>query len=82
MIISSSHAPESVSLLNRALSDEWHAIVVLCSSLPDAVPVDCDFHAFHVVFDIDDDSIVLADLDARPGDHSVGGQDASLDTIG
>ena len=82
MIISSSHAPESVSLLNRTLSDEWHTIVVLRSSLPDTVPVNCDFHALHVVLDIDDDAIVLADLDARPWNHSVGGQDASLDTVG
>lgn len=82
MTTSSSHAPESVSLLNRTLSDEWHAVIVLRSSLPDTVPVNGDFHALHVILDIDDDAIVLADLDARPWDHSVGGQDTSLDAIG
>lgn len=81
-IISSSHAPESVSLLNWTLSDERHSVVVLRSSLPDAVPVNGDFHAFHVVLDVDDDAIVLADLDARPWNHSVGGQDSTFDTIG
>lgn len=40
------------------------------------------FHALHVVLDVDDDAIVLADLDAGPGDHSVGCQDSALDSVG
>lgn len=39
-------------------------------------------HTFHVVLDIDHNSIVLAYLNTRPGDHTVDGQDTSLDTIG
>lgn len=75
-------APESISLLNWALRHERHAIVVLGSSLQDAVPVERHLHALHMVLDVDDDAIVLAHLDARAGDHSVGGEDAALDAIG
>lgn len=81
VIISSSHAPECISLLNRALRYKWHAIIILSSSLPDAVPMNRHFHSFHVILDVDDDPIVLADLDARPWDHSVGRQNSSLDTV-
>lgn len=74
--------PESVSLLNRALCDVGHSVVELRSPLPDSVPMDGDFHALHVVFDIYYDLIVLADLDAGSGQHSVGGEDSSFYSIG
>lgn len=40
------------------------------------------FHALHVVLDVDDDSVVLADLDAGAGYHSVGRQNTALDSVG
>jgi hypothetical protein len=76
------NSPESVSLLDRALRDEWHTVVVLSSLLPDSMPVNCDFHTFHVVFNINDDAIVLADLDAWPWDHTVDGKNTAFNTVG
>lgn len=75
------HAPECVSLLDRALSHKRHSVVILRASLKDAVPMDRHFHALHVVFDVDDDSIVLAHLDTGSGDHSVGSQDSAFDSV-
>lgn len=81
MMILYSHAPERISLLDRALCYKWHAIVVLCSPLPDSVPMDRNFHALHVVFNVDNNSIVLADLNTWPWNHSIGGQNTTFDTI-
>lgn len=78
----SSHAPECISLLNWALRYEWHAIVVLSSSLPDSMPVNRNFHAFHVILNVDNNSIVLADLNTWPWDHTIDRQNTALDTIG
>lgn len=80
-MILNSHAPERISLLDRTLCYKWHAIIVLCSPLKDSVPMDCNFHALHVVFNVDNNTIVLADLDAWPRNHSVGGQNSTLNTI-
>lgn len=76
------HAPECVSLLDWALSHKRHSVVILRASLENSVPMERHFHALHVVLDVDDDSVVLADLDAGPGDHSVGRQDSALDSVG
>lgn len=82
IIISSSHAPECISLLNWTLRYEWHAIVVLSATLPNAVPVKCNFHALHVILNVDDDSVILADLNARPRNHSISRQYSALNAIG
>lgn len=76
------NVPEGVSLLDGALRHERDTIVVLGSSLPDSVPMNGQLHTFHVVLDIDHNSVVLAHLNTRAGDHTVDGQDTSLDTIG
>lgn len=73
---------ERVALLDGTLRDEGDAVVVLGSSLPDSVPVQSALHALHVVLDVNDDLVVLADLDTGTGDHPVGGQDSSLHSIG
>lgn len=80
--LTTSSSPECVSLLDWTLSDERHAIVVLCSPLPNSMPVNRYFHALHVILNIDDHPIVLADLNARPWDHSIGRQNTTLDSIG
>jgi hypothetical protein len=68
--------------LDRALSDEGHTVIILSAALPDTVPVNRHLHTFHMILDIDHDTIVLADLNARPWDHTVRGQDATFDAIG
>lgn len=57
--------PEGISLLDRALGNEWYTIIVLCSSLEDTVPVDGHFHAFHMIFNINDYFVVFTNLDGR-----------------
>lgn len=69
-------------MLNGTLGDEWHTIVILGASLPNTVPVDGDFHALHMILDVDDHLVILADLDTGTGDHAVGGQDTSFHAIG
>lgn len=73
---------ERVSLLDGTLGDEGDSVVVLGSTLPDSVPVKSGLHALHVVLDVDDNLVVLADLNTGTGDHSVGGEHSTLDTIG
>lgn len=73
--------PERVTHLNGTLCHVRYAIVILRSSLPHAVPVDCDFHSLHVILHVNDDFVALAHLDARSGYHSVRGQDASLHSV-
>lgn len=80
--LNDSHSPERVALLDRTLRHERHTVVVLRAALVDAVPVDGHLHALHVVLHIDDDLVVLAHLDARSGDHAVGREDSTLDTVG
>lgn len=75
-------SPESVSLLDWTLCDEWHTVVVLCSLLQDSVPMNCDFHALHVVFNVDDDAIILANLNAWPWNHTVDCENTTFDAIG
>lgn len=74
--------PESVALLDRTLRHEGDTIVVLRSALPDSVPMQSGLHALHVVLDVNHHLVVLADLDTGTGDHPVGGQHTSLDTVG
>lgn len=45
------------------------------------MPMKRNFHAFHVILDIDNNTIVFADLDTWPGDHSIGGQDTAFNTV-
>lgn len=78
----SSHAPECISLLNWALRYKRHAIVVLGTSLPNTVPMNRNLHAFHVIFNIDNDSIIFADLNAWPWNHTIGRQNTAFNTIG
>lgn len=59
--------PEGVSLLYRTLCDEWYSVVILRASLPDTVPVNGDFHTFHMVLNIDDNFVIFAHLDGRSG---------------
>lgn len=73
---------KSVPFLNRALRDERHSVRVLRSSLPNSVPMDRHSLTFHPVFHVDDDFIPFADLYARPGDHTISGQDPPFDTVG
>lgn len=74
--------PESVSLLNWALSDERHTVIVLRASLPDSMPVNGDFHTFHMIFNIDYHLVVFANLYTGSWQHTIGSQDTSFDTIG
>ena len=74
--------PECIALLNVTLCDEWHTVIVLRAALPNAMPMNGHLHAFHVVFNIDDNLIVFADLYAGTGNHAIGCQDATLHTIG
>lgn len=75
------NVPESVSLLDWALRHERYTVVILGSSLPDSVPMDGDFHTFHVIFYIDYHFVVFAHLYARSGQHTIGGQNSSFDSI-
>jgi hypothetical protein len=74
-------SPECVSLLNWTLCDEWDAVVILSAALPNAVPMDCVFHAFHVILNIDDDTIVFTYLNTWPWNHTICRQNSSLDAI-
>lgn len=74
--------PERISLLNRALRHKRHTVVVLRASLPDSMPVNGHLHTFHMVLYIDNYLVILAHLDGRSRQHSVGCEDSSLDTIG
>lgn len=80
--ITSPLVSEGISLLDGALRHKWDTIVVLCSTLPDSVPVNGQLHTFHVVFDIDHNSVVFTNLNTWSGNHTIDGQDTSLDTIG
>jgi hypothetical protein len=76
------NSPESVSLLDGALCDEWYTIVVLSSLLQDSMPVNGNFHTFHVVFNVNDDAIALADLNTWPWNHTIDCENTTFDTIG
>lgn len=82
IMILSLHAPERISLLNWALRYKWHAIIVLCTSLPDTVPVNCNLHAFHVILNVDNNSIIFADLNTWPWNHTIDRQNTTFNTIG
>lgn len=73
---------ERVALLDGALCDEGHAIVVLRATLPDAMPVNGHLHALHMVLHINDDLVVFTHLYAGPGYHAIRCQDATLNAIG
>lgn len=75
------NSPERVSLLDRTLRDEWDTVVVLCTLLQDSVPVNGDFHTLHVVFNVDDDAIVLANLNTWPWNHTVDGKNTAFNTV-
>jgi len=53
---------ERVPFVNRTLGDVRHTVVVLSSLLVESVPMDHQFHAVHVVQDVDDDLVSFADL--------------------
>lgn len=73
---------ECVALLNGTLCDERDTIVVLRSTLPDAMPVDGHLHALHVVLHVDDNLVVLAHLDTRSGNHPICRENSTFNAIG
>jgi hypothetical protein len=74
--------PEGVALLDGALRDEGHPVVVLTASLPHPVPMNGDFHALDVVLHVHHDLVAFAHLDTRSGDHPIRRQNPALDTVG
>jgi hypothetical protein len=54
--------PEGGAFRYGTLRKEWHAVVVLCASLVDTVPMDGQLNALHAVVHIDDHSVALANL--------------------
>lgn len=73
--------PEGVTLLDGALGYVGYSIGVLRPPLPNSVPVDGHCLTLHHVVHVDNDLVILADLDARSGDHAIRGEDASLDAV-
>lgn len=73
--------PERISLLNRTLRDERHSVVVLRAALVNAVPVNGHLHSLHMVLHIDDNLVVFTHLNARTGDHTVGGENTAFHAI-
>lgn len=73
--------PESVSLLDRALRNEWYTVIVLWASVVDSVPMDGYFHSFHMIFHVDDDLVVLAHLNAGSRNHTICCENTTLYTI-
>lgn len=74
-------SPEGISLLNWTLRHEWHAIIILSSFLQDSMPMNCHFHALHMILNVDNNSIILADLNTWPGNHTIGCENTALNAI-
>jgi hypothetical protein len=73
---------EGVPGEDGALGDEGDTVVVLRTSLVDTVPMDGQLHTFNLIVEVDDNLVAFANLDAGTWDHSVDGEDTSLNTVG
>lgn len=63
------------------LCDKWNSVIVLCAFLQDSMPVNCHFHALHMIFNIDDDSVSFTNLNTWSGNHTINCENTTFDAI-
>lgn len=73
--------PKRTTLLNRTLCHVRDTVIILRSSLPYSVPMDCHFHSLYTIFHVNDNFVTLANLNTRARKHSVCAQKSSLHPV-